>query len=1517
MIWFLTNKDEEKIWEALKNNAYIVKIDQSDEPGGKSVIYLSNGDTIEVMNGKDGDTGASITVESVSESTEDGGVSVVTFSDGNKLSIKNGSKGAPGPQGPQGKDYVLTDVDKAEIAAAAADLVDVPATPKDYGAIGLGTTDDTEAFRQALAENRTVHVPGGRYVLSDTLVVRANCCLELSQDTVLEFVNEEKNAITLLRAAHLKGNHATITVPYTFSANVIHCDTGEDEAALDFDRTLTGTAYKTAIGNANNTAVPPFVKWDPQWKMTRYVTDVNICKPDDRGFHYSKDGDCFGTAIYLHCDAADYVSYMWGVSMSGVRIAGGFAYGIRAHNIGDAWNHDMRIEALIDACKVGVSMENCHYARLAVTVQPRRAYSDAEVYKAYAENGILLKDCRGIDLSGSRVWDWNAETTLWAEGNYYQHIALLGECRGLILDDFLYHEQPSIDIRRLIYTDTPSNLENMTILQEPIDRWFKTKNGEAYFHDGYRDRKLVSQEEMDAHFGTDFVKGFTDVLASAEDTDGTILNGVGYKIGARLHESGTVTESPYYGYTGFIPCAKGSTIYAQDLTFDVGDQFCKVIFYDADKNLVRHINRSNIVGGSQYYAAYRSTEGGFALTVNSISDNNDVAYARFTFYKTAFGENPMMAVDEEIQYTVEGYLADNVKVKAKNVIGLPDGGSGAQSDWSAAEGEPGHVLSRTHYEDADGTVHKLDNKFIDAEWMATMVAEGEEEEILPERTISFTSKAAMVAGDSYKLLEGSRYTVYWNGTAYACTAALASSGDMVLGNGYYHMTTMQNTGEPFCFTESGGSGWVKKSTSTAENIQVQIVKLPDIVPDKLPEKFLPDGVVKSVNGTAPDENGNVTIEAGGANVLYTPQTLTDEQKAQARKNIGAASEGYVLTETDKDEIKEAVKEEVPLIKTPEHPTFVNSVEECTDPEKIYVLPDGYMYAHGTKYVKQYTNVLPTFTDADGNIYNGCGYKPKTILSYSTGEESDNAYCWVTGFIPLTTSDIVRIRNLGTTIDSNDIIIFYDADKKKLADRNGAQTIFSIDSETGDVLIDGGWIPQKIPAIAESVAYIRLSIRLATTTMPDFSTMIFTRNEEITEGEVEGFYSTGLVYQPMDNEDRIIELEKEVAELKKTGGGGNVSFDYSAYGLPELALTGDVSAMTKENAVTLDYVYGDKSGTCTCKWQGSSSLSYTKKNYTIKFDNAFEAVEGWGEQKKYCFKANYIDHTHARNIVSAKLWGAVVRSRSPENDTLEALPNCGAIDGFPCVITINGKYQGLYTFNIPKDGWMFGMGSGTNEAILCAGNSSAATCFKGEAVVNTDFDLEYVTNEDNADWVTTSLNRLINACINSDGTDLDTTIAQYLDWESAIDYCIFTTLLGGTDMTAKNYLLVTYDGTKWFFSAYDMDSTYGLYWNGKSFINADSYDFAWYAARHKVVELIKNYKKDALKARYAQLRKGALSEANVLNTFSNFVCKIPERIYLSDTEVWPLIPSSAASNLAQIVNWYQTRAKIIDAQMEAL
>jgi hypothetical protein len=53
------------------------------------------------------------------------------------------------------------------------------------------------------------------------------------------------------------------------------------------------------------------------------------------------------------------------------------------------------------------------------------------------------------------------------------------------------------------------------------------------------------------------------------------------------------------------------------------------------------------------------------------------------------------------------------------------------------------------------------------------------------------------------------------------------------------------------------------------------------------------------------------------------------------------------------------------------------------------------------------------------------------------------------------------------------------------------------------------------------------------------------------------------------------------------------------------------------------------------------MSYPKKNFTIKlFEDANRTVKqkiafkNWGKQNKFCLKANWIDISHLRNIVSA-------------------------------------------------------------------------------------------------------------------------------------------------------------------------------------------------------------------------------------------------------------------------------------------
>jgi hypothetical protein len=280
---------------------------------------------------------------------------------------------------------------------------------------------------------------------------------------------------------------------------------------------------------------------------------------------------------------------------------------------------------------------------------------------------------------------------------------------------------------------------------------------------------------------------------------------------------------------------------------------------------------------------------------------------------------------------------------------------------------------------------------------------------------------------------------------------------------------------------------------------------------------------------------------------------------------------------------------------------------------------------------------------------------------------------------------------------------------------------------------------------------------------------------------------------------------------------------------------------------------------------------------------------------------------------------MVDTRSTKNAALAACPNNGAVDGFPVIIMLNGEFHGLYTWNIPKDKWMFGMGSGTKEAVICADDATypAVDLRVHSKVDGSDHELEEVTDENNAGWVATSLNNVIDLCVNSYGADLDTTIAQYLDWESAIDYYIFTIIMDGRDMTGKNYIMATWNGTKWVFSAYDMDSTYGLQWNGYALLPPHEGVTFESFRQNRVMELIYRFKTNALKARYKKLRESVLSEYAIAYMFENFTCGIPSALLDADTKKWTALPSTAVNTVDHILRWLHHRLAIVDKWVEAL
>lgn len=419
--------------------------------------------------------------------------------------------------------------------------------------------------------------------------------------------------------------------------------------------------------------------------------------------------------------------------------------------------------------------------------------------------------------------------------------------------------------------------------------------------------------------------------------------------------------------------------------------------------------------------------------------------------------------------------------------------------------------------------------------------------------------------------------------------------------------------------------------------------------------------------------------------------------------------------------------------------------------------------------------------------------------------------------------------------------------------------------------------------------------------------------------------------------------------------------YRDYGLPVIYLYGDADKLVDKSVTLKDLVqivfpkYGIDTVLSKLKVQGNSSAVYPKKNFTLTFPDKFEAVAGWGKQKKYVIKANFTDISQVRNVGSARLWGAIRNSRvasvdmptdesdnvivdqSDNNIMVEGNPmlstgiNGGAVDGFPCMLVINNVYWGLYDFNVPKDGWMARMGGGDSECIVSADYSATqAQYFKGLPTMEPssnglqDFEIEYVSDEDDDSWVLPSLTTMIQAVMNSTGSNYRTTCQDYIDIDSAIDYFIFSVMFGNQDGIGKNYLLDTYDGVKWYFNAYDLDNVFGFYNVGRRQIHYrinDWFDVGFTFARmqnsHRMFHLIYAYDKQALCDRYEQLRNGALSESNVWYVFNQFAINIPKSAIDYEPIRWSAERGTYTNTIEQILDWYRMQCLERDKEIEAI
>jgi len=388
-------------------------------------------------------------------------------------------------------------------------------------------------------------------------------------------------------------------------------------------------------------------------------------------------------------------------------------------------------------------------------------------------------------------------------------------------------------------------------------------------------------------------------------------------------------------------------------------------------------------------------------------------------------------------------------------------------------------------------------------------------------------------------------------------------------------------------------------------------------------------------------------------------------------------------------------------------------------------------------------------------------------------------------------------------------------------------------------------------------------------------------------------------------------------------------------LPQIFFNGSIVGIDKDSEVLVKAEYFDKDKTfqtfATMKYQGHTSMLYKKKNYTVKFYNDENKKEknkvsfhGWKESNKFCLKANYIDFSQSRNIVSANIWSDVVATRKSIDKNIEKLQNYGSIDGYPVMVFINDEYQGIYTMNIPKDDDTYDIGNDPGEALFVINSAnSAASHFKStlsEGDRKSIFDLEYCygENENNTEWAYQSLNNLISFVKENDGDLFKAGIDKYLDIDSAIDYLLTTYYLGLTDNFAKNALLLTYNGEKWIFSLYDMDTAFGLAFDGTGFFNPDyqipqktqSGKFSSSTDSLLWDKLLQNFYTEICE-RYTDLRHTVLQNDGVVKRYDDFIKSIPQKYYEKDLEIWGEIPLHNENNIEQIYKYLEKRSALLD------
>ncbi|HFG0016469.1 TPA: CotH kinase family protein [Escherichia coli] len=351
-------------------------------------------------------------------------------------------------------------------------------------------------------------------------------------------------------------------------------------------------------------------------------------------------------------------------------------------------------------------------------------------------------------------------------------------------------------------------------------------------------------------------------------------------------------------------------------------------------------------------------------------------------------------------------------------------------------------------------------------------------------------------------------------------------------------------------------------------------------------------------------------------------------------------------------------------------------------------------------------------------------------------------------------------------------------------------------------------------------------------------------------------------------------------------------------------------------------------------QGDSSAAYAKKNLNIglyiddKYDDLFTLKIGdCLPHDEWVFKANWIDHTNLRNLMSYRLWERMMASRDgwPKRDIDNYYVGKTGLDemdtratgypvGYPCVMYINGDFYGTGALAIGKKKENYNISKNKAEQIMIimGGWKSITTMYDNAQV--TDSDTIEIKAPKTVSEETLGYLQTWDAFANLAQADFTQQAPEHLDTRNIVDFYLLLAAVGATDLfagdKAKNAIFYTWDGTKWYFGPYDLDTTYGLHYNGTQIsYAADSAPKTDGGTFWK--KILVTYA-DELAARYAELRDKDIFSVNCLyDIAAGLSAKYTHELDKAEINKWPTKPSLTVTSRDQIFSWFNDRLAYLD------